>query len=282
MTGPTFEELKTAYEEVNETFRTFNQDVKDRAVAKFEAHGGCEKCRGRGWVVVWDTLDCMRGSYHESSSCPEEACTIETRRTSGLHPRNNKYDRLHRDSTWEMPHADLVELNRLKGESELAWRAMEEEGFRWEVDKGKLVEVVKQGGGKKQFRTPVGTTGLVARVFTNDYGTQKAVILTLAGEKFFTPTRLLKVTDPEPDTSPWDEAEAAKLKVEGVPVFMTVKRLGAKAALVVVLGQQQEQWLPLSQVPGLRGAVIGKATTAYVPLWLAKDKGFEIAGSKRV
>ena len=122
----------------------------------------------------------------------------------------------------------------------------------------------------------------MARVFCNDYGTVKAVLVTQDGDKFFTAVKLLKVTDPEPDTTPWDKAEAAKLKKEGVPVFMTVKRLGLKAALVVVLGQQQEQWLPLSQVPDLRNAVVGKATTAYVPVWLAKDKGFEIPGSKRV
>ena len=282
MTQPTFEELEATWKATAEAVRTFNTDVKAQKTAEFEANGGCGNCRGRGWVVTWDTLDCMQGGYHEHASCPEEACTPATRVASGLLPGNNKYDRLHGNSTWEMTHNDLVEWNRLKGVCELAHRAMEEEGFRWEVTKGKLVEVVKQGGGKKQFRTPLGTVGLVARVFCNDYGTQKAVIMTLDGQKFFTAIKLLKVTDPDPDISPWDKAEAVKLKKEGVPVFMTVKRLGAKAALVVVLGQQQEQWLPLSQVPDLRNAVVGKATTAYVPIWLAKDKGFEIAGSKRV
>ena len=282
MTGPTFEELKAIWEVTAEAIRTFNTDIKAQATAEFETNGGCATCRGRGWVITWDTLDCMQGGYHEHASCSEETCTPATRLASGLLPGNNKYDRLHRDSTWEMTHIDLVQLNKLQDDCERAHRAMEEEGYRWEVAKGKLVEVVKQGGGKKEYRTPVGTIGLVARVFCNNYGTQKAVLITEDGQKFFTAIKLLKVINPEPDTTPWDEAEVAKLKEEGVPVFMTVKRIGAKAALVVVLGQQQEQWLPLSQVPGLRNAVVGKATTAYVPIWLAKDKGFEIAGSKRV
>ncbi len=282
MTRPTFDQLEATWEATAEAIRTFNSDVKAQRIADFEASGGCGNCRGRGWVVTWDTLDCMQGGYHEHASCPEEACTHATRLASGLLPHNNKYDRLHGNSTWEMTHGDLVELNRLKGECELAHRAMEEERSRWEVAKGKLVEVVKKGGGRKKWRTPLGTIGLVARVFCNDFGTLKAVITTEDGQKFFPTIKVLEVIDPEPDTTPWDKVEAAKLKEEGVPVFMTVKRLGAKAALVVVIGQQQEQWLPLSQVPGLRNAVVGKATTAYVPVWLAKDKGFEIAGSKRV
>jgi len=282
MAQPTFDQLKVTWEATAESVRTFNADAKTQRIADFEANGGCGSCRGRGWVITWDTLDCMQGSYHEHASCPEKACTHETRLASGLLPHNNKYDRLHRDSTWEMTRDDRDRWNKLQDECELAHRAMEEERSRWEVAKGKLVEVIKQGGGKKEWRTPLGTVGLVARVFCNDYGTVKAVLVTQDGDKFFTAVKLLKVTDPEPDTTPWDKAEAAKLKEEGVPVFMTVKRLGAKAALVVVLGQQQELWLPLSQVPDLRNAVVGKATTAYVPVWLAKDKGFEIPGSKRV
>lgn len=45
---------------------------------------GCERCLGRGWIVTWDTMDCMDGSCAEYGKCPEETCTEESRKASGL------------------------------------------------------------------------------------------------------------------------------------------------------------------------------------------------------
>lgn len=278
MTGPTFKKLQAACDEASETFQAFNQDAKARAAAKFKADGGCDSCRGRGWIVTWDTLDCMRGSYHESRECPEEVCTADTRQVSGLAPFNSKYDRYHGNSTWEMPSADQVELNRLSEVFDQALQALKEEEHRWSVAKGKLVKVVRSGGGRKKFRTPVDTEGLVVRVFVNDYGTEKAVIVTQEGEKFFPTVNQLNVIDPDPDTSVWDELKAKEIQKDGIPVFMRVKRIGKKAALVIVLGSQVPTWLPLSMVPDLKDAQVGKMVSVLVPAWLAKDKGFDVAG----
>ena len=65
------DELKAAQDAVN----TRREEIIARAHDKFAEAGGCETCRGRGWVVTWDTLDCMRGSYHEHARCPKEGCT---------------------------------------------------------------------------------------------------------------------------------------------------------------------------------------------------------------
>lgn len=66
----------------------------------FRQRGGCEVCRGRGWVVTWDTLDMLDGSCHTSQPCPEPKCTPETRCRSGLKPDNNKYDKFHVNSLY--------------------------------------------------------------------------------------------------------------------------------------------------------------------------------------
>ena len=68
--------------------------INNRLVQTFEANNGCEQCRGRGWIVVWDTLDSLSGCYAEYGSCTNEKCTPESRAKSGLHPRYSKYDGL--------------------------------------------------------------------------------------------------------------------------------------------------------------------------------------------
>ena len=139
--------------------------------------------------------------------------------------------------------------------------------------------MVKAGGGKKAFRVPVGTIGLVKRVFVNNWGTEKAVVVTEEGAKHFPAFKLLAVVDPEPDTSAWDQQEEAARKREGVPMIVLVKRVTPKAALVTLVGATEEHWVPLSQVPELGKAQVGKATSAHFPVWLAREKGFPIPGS---
>lgn len=82
-----FKELRTLIE-------LHRKAIYDRIVRTFEANNGCERCRGRGWVVTWDTLDSMSGCYAEYGECPNKECTLETRSKSGLHPNYNKYDGL--------------------------------------------------------------------------------------------------------------------------------------------------------------------------------------------
>ena len=279
MVQPNLEQLHDELKAAQDAVKARRDEIIARAHDKFAGAGGCETCRGRGWVVTWDTLDCMQGSYHEHARCPEKSCTPDSRAVSGLAPLNNKYDKLH-NSVWTMSLADAMEIGKLDRIVEVAHGNIRDEEARLLPSKGKLVRVIKKGGGKKKFRTPVGTEGIVARVFVNDYGTEKAVIITCEGEKFFPATHTLEVIDTDPDTTPWDTMRRDELARDGMPIFMTVKRLGPKAALVVAMGQTKEEWLPLSQVPDLAAAEIGKMTTALVPQWLAKQKGFEIAGSK--
>ena len=39
--------------------------VKERDEKRFEEASGCNTCCGRGWSVIWDTLDSMSGCYAE-------------------------------------------------------------------------------------------------------------------------------------------------------------------------------------------------------------------------
>ena len=62
-------------------------------------------------------------------------------------------------------------------------------------------------------------------------------------------------------------------------MIVLVKRVTPKAALVTLVGATEEHWVPLSQVPELGKAQVGKATSAHFPVWLAREKGFPIPGS---
>jgi hypothetical protein len=59
----------------------------------FLAAGGCDRCHGRGLIVVWDTLDCMDGSAAEYGTCPE--CKGEKRQGDAAydHTHHSKHDR---------------------------------------------------------------------------------------------------------------------------------------------------------------------------------------------
>lgn len=66
--------------------------VKKIVHEQFVLNGGCDRCHGRGWIVVWDTLDCMDGSCADIGACPNEGCTPETRARSGLDSTYSRYD----------------------------------------------------------------------------------------------------------------------------------------------------------------------------------------------
>lgn len=81
---------RLALHDARNTGVAFNRAVAERVVAEWE---GCGRCRGRGWVVIWDTMDSMSGCYAEFGDCPDPDCTPETRAASGLRPGGDKYDR---------------------------------------------------------------------------------------------------------------------------------------------------------------------------------------------
>ena len=78
--------------ELNALFEKAREVVKKLVQDQFDSHNGCKKCRGRGWVVVWDTMDSLSGCYAEYGPCPDPKCTEETRKASGLEPGMSIYD----------------------------------------------------------------------------------------------------------------------------------------------------------------------------------------------
>lgn len=116
----------------------------------WKAKGGCERCGGRGWIVVWDTLDSLSGCYAEYGSCSEgDKCTAQT---VGADPGyyDSKYDRLrwHKDTFVSTPALAALEAE-LKDWQETLKAAQDDA----KVAKGKIITVVR---GRK---VPYGTTG---------------------------------------------------------------------------------------------------------------------------
>ena len=88
-------ELENELEKLSSLLDTITTSIKASMVVHFETMGGCQKCRGRGWVVTWDTLDYIDGSAAEFGHCQVPSCTETTRTASGLHPTYNlKYDKI--------------------------------------------------------------------------------------------------------------------------------------------------------------------------------------------
>jgi len=141
-------------------------DVRTSLAKAFEAADGCQTCWGRGWVVVWDTLDMMDGSCAEFGSCTNGACTEESRKKSGVHPRHSKYD--YRRGTPDpvgSSHAFRCVAGPVVSQlDELRESLREVEYQRRNFMKGDKVVVVR---GRK---VPVGTSGRVAWVSSNTGG----------------------------------------------------------------------------------------------------------------
>lgn len=115
---PAFKDALGALTITRAALQDYKEMIKERAQIRFENTNGCKSCRGRGWIVTWDTLDCMRGSYAEYGSCKREECTEKTRVKSGLWPVNNKYDKLQANAGWdhkdEMNAAETDWFNMIK------------------------------------------------------------------------------------------------------------------------------------------------------------------------
>jgi len=150
----------TAVAEANEALAAFWPEMTARRTAEFLDVGGCRRCNGRGWVVVWDTLDCMDGSCHQSRGCPE----------SGIHPEGHgagapfnhgfasKYDKFHHGNPrierarTDGEKAILATLTAIRDAALAESRAA---GYDAEPTRGREVKVVR---GRK---VPKGTTGRV-------------------------------------------------------------------------------------------------------------------------
>ena len=159
-------ELEADVERLSAFLKGIADDVSASIAKAFESADGCQTCWGRGWIVVWDTMDMMDGSCAEFGSCTNPKCTEESRMKSGLHPRHSRYD--HRQGTRDPLASDAAyrciggpivkQLDELRAAiRELAYQSRN-------FTKGVRVVVVR---GRK---VPIGTVGRVAWVSANTGG----------------------------------------------------------------------------------------------------------------
>ena len=256
-----------------------NSNVKDKAIDRFVSSGGCNHCRGRGWVVTWDTLDCTQGSYAIYGSCDAEGCTADSRMVSGLKPGNNKYDRFNQNSTWAPLHTDEEAKNFHFLNSQIIKINIElkREIETWTPSQGKLVKVVKSGGGPKSRRVPIGVEGLVVKQFTNNWGTTKLLVKDKHGQQWWPTIKNVCVVDPKPDLAPWDILKKKELEKSGYPAVVSIRRASGKAALIRTT-TGKEFWVPTSQVSELKGVLPGKVMSIMLPMWLAQKNGLVTKG----
>jgi len=274
------DELKSLLDSANTELAALTRSVKDTAIQRFKDLGGCETCHGRGWVVTWDTMDSMSGCYAEYGDCTNEECTPQTRSLTGFSTRNTKYDS-NRGTQW---YADYTKEESLLKEklSKLITRLqceINEEISRWTPREGVVVEIVKAGRGPKVRRVPVGVRGLVKKSFSNDWGTQKLIVVDKHGQKWWPNQSYVKVIDPEPDISLWEKLDLEDREKNGFPIIGTVMKVSrtGKAALLRTT-TSKEVWVPVSQVSELKTASPGQTLSILLPWWIAKDKGFVTGG----
>ena len=159
-------ELEGEHDKLSAFLNGLAEDVRTSLAKSFEVAGGCQTCWGRGWIVVWDTMDMMDGSCAEFGSCTNPQCNEESRKKSGLHPRCSRYD--HRrgvnDPLGSSDAYRCVGGPIVKQLDELRSAIIELEHQRRNIVKGDRVVVVR---GRK---VPVGTAGRVAWTSANTGG----------------------------------------------------------------------------------------------------------------
>jgi len=266
LVGPLQEQLRT----LGETRRDLRQEINDYDRELFLTRGGCTRCEGRGWVVTWDTLDCIQGSYAEYGSCTEESCTQETRSKSGMSPRCSKYDRNKGTTVPASGSPEQVQQKKslLKQITDLEFK-IRETYETWTPDVNKVVKITSAGAGPKSRQNKVGAVGLVIKKFCNSWGTEKLIIIDEDGNKHWPSIKKVEVIDPSPDVSKYDTVLAAERQKNGLPVVVTIKAKSAKAALILTT-TNKETWVPISQAPDLKDCVKGDTLSAVLPLWLIK------------
>ena len=255
--------------------------AKDRGVQRFEDKNGCKRCRGRGWVVTWDTMDILDGSAADYGDCPEKSCTSETRQASGFYPENTRYD-YNRSMVWQHFHdmteaerdeyfmiePKLVGLNKQYSDVEMMARPT----------KGKLVEVISKA--RSRNSAAVGVVGKVFWYGCNDWGTIKVGMLDIDGNKHWTTEKAVKVLKQQAGK------EYDPTYEEQYPLLCKVVRKSNRAICVMTPGQSKfsgGEWIPWSQILNAdqvrkqihaRSLKGGVPATVMLPPWLARKKGY--------
>jgi hypothetical protein len=151
-------------------------------------NGGCTKCGGRGWVVVWDTMDSITACYAEYGKCPAENCTANT---VGLDASYySKYDSnrgLANPMLENGQYVGVIEpINILIA---IVSQRINELESQYQLKKGSIVEV------KKGRKVKIGTKGTVVGFSVNEWG-QKCGIKDSDGKVHWTSTDNVCVIEP--------------------------------------------------------------------------------------
>lgn len=256
---------------------------KARRLEAFHEAAGCMRCRGRGWVVTWDTMDYLCGSAADYGDCPEKGCTPETRKASGYFPENSRYDH-NRRMTWNLSQ-DMTEEERdeyYTTDATLVRLGNERQAIydRETVRKGKLVEVVRKS--RARNAAEVGVKGRVFWHGVNDYGTIKIGLMDTEGKKHWANESCVRVI-----AQTAGKEYEQKYDVQ-YPLLCKVVKKTNRAICVMTPGQNPfsgGEWIPWSQVLNADqvreqlnagGKILkdGKPATVMIPPWLAKKKGY--------
>ena len=258
-----------------------NAIAKERGIQRFEDANGCKRCRGRGWVVTWDTMDILDGSAAAYGDCPEKSCTSETRQASGFYPENTRYD-YNRRSCWQHFHdmteaerdewfgidPQVIGLNKKYNDVEMSARPT----------KGKLVEVIAKS--RARNCAAVGVVGKVFWYGCNDWGTIKVGIMDTDGNKHYTTEKSVTVLKQQAGK------EYDQTYEDQYPLLCKVVRKSNKAICVMTPGQSKftgGEWIPWSQILNAdqvrkqihaRSLKGGVPVTVMLPPWLARKKGY--------
>jgi len=143
--------------------------VYEAEKAEFEAAGGCKRCRGRGWILTWDTLDSLSGCYAEFGPCPEKCGSGKKTGKPYLRTGRSKYDRINYEPEHDLDqlaaeHGFGSALSSAQADVERAKQDWLKEQEKATITKGTWVRVVK---GRK---VPKGTEGLVIWVGEGTWG----------------------------------------------------------------------------------------------------------------
>ena len=247
--------------------------IKDSALLleqqRFEENNGCKTCRGRGWIVIWDTLDSMTGCYHESATCDVKTCTPDSRMKSGLMPKNNKYDKFHTGSVWspfftDSENSSLLKLNTQHNTLRSEYSC---EKNKWEnISKGKLVKIIKKGRGRNSHE--IGLIGVVQSTFTNSWGTEKALLLDEKGDKHWVTIRQIEIIDPNPSEKWLVLKDPTQEYFPLIGVIIVKARSGKSSLVRFTTGV--EAWMPHSYCQELVRKRKGETLSMNVPAWLVK------------
>ena len=247
--------------------------ISSKSLEAFTRLEGCITCRGRGWIVTWDTMDCLRGSYAEYGDCPEAACTHESRAKSGLSPNNNRYD-YNQNTAWSMADSacqlDLAIHTKLTEQTiALDREYLDVQTFN-NPSKGKLVEVIKKA--RTRNAAVVGVIGKVIWTGCNSYGTQKVGLVDKLGDKHWTTEKSVKVLAIESGKDYEEKHE------DQFPLLCKAKKIRENSLFVNAMNDTLGTWIPKSQILNMDQVNAqlenGNAITIMLPVWLAKKKGY--------